>query len=79
MQRRLTLQHRFGFLRIKPMVPLPTAAGPNIALLAGAALSAIASLLHVGIIIGGASWYLFLVPAKRWHALPKIAAFTPPW
>ena len=32
---------------------------PNLALLVGAALSAVAALLHVGIILGGAPWYRF--------------------
>ena len=31
----------------------------NLALIVGASLSALAALLHVGIIVGGASWYRF--------------------
>jgi hypothetical protein len=37
----------------------------NIALVIGAGLSAIASLLHVGIIIGGAPWYRFFGAGER--------------
>jgi hypothetical protein len=39
--------------------------GYNIALIAGACLSAIASLLHVGIIFGGAPWYRFFGAGDR--------------
>lgn len=37
----------------------------NIALVVGAGLSSIASLLHVGIIIGGAPWYRFFGAGER--------------
>jgi hypothetical protein len=37
----------------------------NIALVIGAGLSAIASMLHVGIIIGGAPWYRFFGAGER--------------
>jgi hypothetical protein len=40
----------------------------NIALVAGAALSAIASLLHLAIIFGGAPWYRFFGAGERFAA-----------
>ncbi len=38
---------------------------PNTALVVAAALSAIAALLHVGIVIGGAPWYRFFGAGER--------------
>jgi hypothetical protein len=49
----------------------------NIALLVGAGLSAIASLLHVGIIIGGAPWYRFFGAGER-MAMAAAAGRTYP-
>ena len=41
------------------------AAEPNIALVVAACLSAVAALLHVGIVIGGAQWYRFVGAGER--------------
>ena len=40
-------------------------AEPNIALVIAACLSAVAAMLHVGIVIGGAQWYRFFGAGER--------------
>ncbi len=50
---------------------------PNTPLLVAAFLSAIAALLHVGIVVGGAPWYRFFGAGERMAASAAAGRFYP--
>ncbi|UMR29266.1 hypothetical protein MJ904_19570 [Massilia sp. MB5] len=49
----------------------------NMALLLGAALSAIAALLHLGIIVGGPAWYRFFGAGERMATMAEQGKLYP--
>ncbi|MBB3120013.1 hypothetical protein [Pseudoduganella violacea] len=49
----------------------------NVALLLGAALSALAALLHLGIILGGPSWYRFFGAGERMATMAQQGKLYP--
>jgi hypothetical protein len=50
---------------------------PNLPLVVAACLSAVAALLHVGIIIGGAPWYRFFSAGERMASAAAAGRFYP--
>ncbi|MDP3651498.1 MAG: hypothetical protein Q8R67_07435 [Rhodoferax sp.] len=50
---------------------------PNTPLLVAACLSAVAALLHVGIVVGGAPWYRFFGAGERMAASAAAGRFYP--
>jgi hypothetical protein len=50
---------------------------PNLTLVCAAALSALAALLHLGIIVGGASWYRFFGAGERMAAAAAAGRVYP--
>ena len=49
----------------------------NISLIIGAGLSAVAALLHVGIVIGGPAWYRFFGAGERFAAAAAAGRWWP--
>jgi hypothetical protein len=49
----------------------------NVSLVAGAALSAVAALLHLGIIVGGPSWYRFFGAGERFASAAAAGRWWP--
>ena len=49
----------------------------NLSLIIGAGLSAVAALLHVGIVIGGAAWYRFFGAGERFAAAAAAGRWWP--